>query len=233
MSRAFQLFRLQQVDTQLDQARARLKEIDALLKENKAVRHAEAQKTQAELAWNETRRSLNVTDGNTKAQRIKIEQTDLALYGGRVTHPKELQDLQNDAAALRRFLETLEERQLEAMVLHEDAETSLTSATRALEDAQARLIEANAALIGEQTRLTGEVERLSSERVMTEPGVPPDDLLRYAKLREKRRGIAVAQANGQSCSACGASLSATLFQAARSPTTLTVCDTCGRILYAA
>jgi uncharacterized pyridoxal phosphate-containing UPF0001 family protein len=38
---------------------------------------------------------LKQTEADVEKQRIKIEQTESSLYGGRVQNPKELQDLQN------------------------------------------------------------------------------------------------------------------------------------------
>ncbi len=40
-------------------------------------------------------------------------------------NPKELQDLQKDIASLKKYLFTLEERELEAMIKAEDAENDL------------------------------------------------------------------------------------------------------------
>ena len=46
------------------------------------------------------------------------------LYSGTVTNTKELQDLQDEGVALKRRIVALEDRQLEAMIAQEDAETA-------------------------------------------------------------------------------------------------------------
>jgi predicted nucleic acid-binding Zn-ribbon protein len=232
MSRSFNLYRLQQVDSQLDAIQARQDEINALMKENQALLDAEARLKTLQVHFDEARKSLNTAEANTKAQRIKIEQTESRLYGGKVSNPKELQDLQNESAALRRYLETVEERQIEAMLAYEEAETDLMSAETNLDKVKASLIEQNASLAGEQTRLESDRKRLETERTVVSIAIDETDREVYATLRRKRSGVAVAAASGGTCSACGNSLSSSLSQAARSPNKLVNCDNCGRILYA-
>ena len=80
---------------------------------------------------------------NVNKQKVKIEQSEASLYSGNVTNPKELQDLQNEAAALKRYLVTLEDRQLEAMLEVETAEQSKQAALDKLEGVKARLADQN------------------------------------------------------------------------------------------
>ncbi|MFN2235225.1 MAG: C4-type zinc ribbon domain-containing protein [Anaerolineales bacterium] len=47
-----------------------------------------------------------------------------------------------------------------------------------------------------------------------------------------RAGVAVAKVEDRACKACGSTLTASLNQAARSPSQIVFCDSCGRILYA-
>ena len=63
----------------------------------------------------------------------RVGQAEASLYGGHVQNPKELQDLQKDVASLKRHLETLEERELEAMEAAENAEKDFAAAEADLE----------------------------------------------------------------------------------------------------
>ena len=76
---------------------------------------------------------MKQSEAEVEKQRIKIEQTEASLYGGHVHNPKELQDLQKDVASLKRHLETLEERQLEAMLVVETIRKRLHNAKSLLE----------------------------------------------------------------------------------------------------
>ena len=118
------------------------------------------------------------------------------------------------------------------MMIADSADSTFQEASSHLENAKADQIAGNAALNGEQMELTENVKRLESERMVTVNAVPADDRALYDRLRTKMRGVAVASAANRSCSACGTTFSAALYQAARSPAKISHCDTCGRILYA-
>src|SRR5574341_261584 len=136
MSQPFKLFRLQQIDSHIDQVQSRLREIEATLNEKAALNEARQHFTDAEANLAEAQKALHRAEENVNAQRVKIEQTEASLYGGKIRNPKELQDLQNESAAFKRFLATLEDRQLEAIIAAEDLEArasmvSVTIASRA------------------------------------------------------------------------------------------------------
>jgi predicted nucleic acid-binding Zn-ribbon protein len=230
MSDTFKLFRLQQVDTKLDQARKRVAAIDRLLSSNQALRQAEMELEKSSLTFENARKDLTSAEANTRAQRLKIEQTDNRLYSGAVKNPKELQDLQMESEALRRYLDVLEERQLEAMLTFEDAESEKSTSETKLATVRGKVLEEQSTLNGERSQLSKSIENLEVERAAAVSTIDPEALALYERLRDQRSGIAVAAAKDKSCAACGSLLSSSLHQAARSR--LATCDTCGRILYA-
>lgn len=231
MSQPFKLYRLQQIDTQIDHGRSRLSEIENALEDKASLLRAQKEVEEAEASLNAARKALRRAEENVQAQRIKIEQTESILYGGKVHNPKELQDLQNEAAALRRYLSILEDRLLEAMIALEEAEARYAATAEAL----AKITEQNEnltkQLTNEKNNLIQEINRLESERWAACRAIPPEDLRLYDELRQKRRGVAVTKVVDGNCSACGSTLNAALLQSARSPNQLTRCDSCGRILY--
>lgn len=231
MSQPFKLFRLQQTDSQLDRLQARLGEIDAILKNDAAQQQAAADlaSTQAEL--NKKVKVLKLAEVEVNSQRLKIEQTESTLYGGKVRNPKELQDMQNETAALKRYLGVLEDRQLEAMLEVEASEETVQIAANHLDAVTGAAAEQRKILEAERSALESEVEHASSERQATISTIPADDLSLYEQLRRQRKGVAVAIVSDRYCSACGSTLSASLLHAARSSTQLNRCDVCGRILY--
>jgi ElaB/YqjD/DUF883 family membrane-anchored ribosome-binding protein len=94
MSLSSQLYRLQQIDTLIDQTLARLEELEKLLSDRSSVDQAEAISQKAEEALQEILKNLRHAENNVRDQRIKIEQDESALYSGKMHNPKELQDLQ-------------------------------------------------------------------------------------------------------------------------------------------
>jgi predicted nucleic acid-binding Zn-ribbon protein len=232
MSAALGLYRLQQVDSQIDQIQARLKAIQQVLENDAELRLARDSSAAAGTRQHEAERLLKLSESEVEKQRIKIEQTEASLYGGRVHNPKELQDLQKDAASLKRHLETLEERQLEAMVAVESAEKDLQTAQTGLERVQSQIKEQNRDLTVEGESLRRDLERLSSERQAVVRDIATQALSDYEQLRRQKRGIAITTVADNACEACGTTLTASQQQSARSTSQLFHCPTCGRILFA-
>lgn len=232
MSQPFKLYRLQQIDSQLDKSRVRWKAIEAELRAVEAIRQAEAQAAAAAQRLAEAEKILRHAEQEVTEQRIKIEQTESALYGGKVRNPKELQDLQNETAALKRHLSNLEDRQLDAMLAVEEQQTDEQRARTELAQVRAGVERQNASLLAEQTILKMDLQHQEAERQAAVSSIPPEDLRLYEQLRQTRNGVAVARVSEQACAACGATLNSALLVSARSPNQITRCDTCGRILYA-
>lgn len=231
MSQPFRLYRLQQIDSQLDRGTARLDKIEIALNEDRAIQRARRKVEKAEDSRLKSIKTLKQAELEVQAQRTKIEQTEASLYGGKIRNPKELQDLQNESAALRRYLTVLEDRQLEAMLAVDEAEQEHQDAQQELHEVLEEKSGLNAELSEEKAALLKEVARLQAERDAAANGIPPDDMQLYAALRIQRNGVAVARVTDRACSACGSTLSAALLQSARSPNQITRCASCGRILY--
>lgn len=231
MSQPFKLYRLQQLDSQIDQAQTRLAEIEEILSDDATLRRIQDHFETSESSLNDARKALRKAEFNVSDQEHKIEQNQTALYGGKISNPKELQDLQNENEALKRYLSVLEDRQLEAMLAVENAEAEYQNAQEELQEIQAKTANQHKVLIAERTQLEKETERFENERQATAAAIDEADLRLYVKLRKKLSGVAVAKVKEKVCSACGSTLAAASLQAARSPTQITRCDTCGRILY--
>jgi hypothetical protein len=231
MSLPFKLYRLQQIDSHNDRVRTQLDEIENRLADTAALRLAEMEESTAKARLQAARKALLSAEENVKEQRIKIETNESTLYGGKVRNPKELQDLQNDIASLKKYLSVLEDRQLDAMIAYEDADQAYQSALQTLEKAREDQQQKQSRLIQEKTSLQSESEHISSERQAAVNTLGKDELSLYENLRKQKNGIAVVKIVNKSCSACGSTLNASLLQAAASPNQVSRCDTCGRILY--
>jgi hypothetical protein len=231
MSEPFKLYRLQQIDSQIDQVKNRLKNIEIALSADKTVRLAQKLKEQSQDSLKHDQKKLQNAEQDVQAQRVKIEQSESTLYGGKVRNPKELQDLQNEVAALKRYLGVLEDRLLEAMIVVETAEEKLQTDTDLLEKALAQFAAQHAELTREKEGLLTDLNRMEGQRAATTSSIPAEDLQIYEQLRNSRNGIAVARIVDRCCSACGTTLNAALLHAARSPNQMSRCDGCNRILY--
>ena len=231
MSQTLTLYRLQQTDSQIDHAEARLQVIQLILDDNVELREAEGKAARAELGCQTANTALKQAEQASQDLRIKIEQTEASLYGGKGHSPKELQDLQNDVAALKRHKATLDDSQLDAMLAAEEAGNVSQAAQQELLLAKQNSMQQNGNLHDEQNILRKGLEKLFAEREAITSSVPADALKLYDQLRIQRRGIAVATISDGSCSACGSGLSPAQRQASRSSSQIGLCPSCGRILY--
>jgi predicted nucleic acid-binding Zn-ribbon protein len=232
MSAALGLYRLQQVDSQLDQAHARLKAIQQTLENDEELRRFTERCAAAENRLSDTEQLLKQSEQEVEKQRIKLQQTEASLYGGLVHNPKELQDLQKDVASLKKHLETLEEREFQAMEVAENAEKELHAAQADLERVTASKGEQFRDLTRESTVLNRDVERFSSERLAVVQDLTAPTLSTYEQLRKQRRGLAVTTLSDGSCAACGTTLTPSQQQSTHSTSQFFYCPGCGRILYA-
>ena len=164
MSASLGIYRLQQVDRQIDRANAQLDTIRITLENDTELRSALERVETAQTQNQRSSHEMKNAEANVNSQKIKIEQAESSLYGGTVKNPKELQDLQKDVASLKKHLVTLEERQFEAMLKAEAAEAELKIGRTELEIIQARLGNEHGRLIGEQSTLVKQLERLAEER---------------------------------------------------------------------
>lgn len=231
MSRSATLFRLQDIDRRIQNIHTRILEIEKKLTDISQLNVAENLLLKSEELLSDTQKTLRLAENNVKDQQFKIENTDKELYSGKVRNPKELQDLQNESAALRRYLEVLEDRQLEAMIALEEAEINYQNAVENIEKITATLQEQRINLSKELTNLKDDLERLQVERNAVMQAVNNDDLDLYENLLGSRQGLAVVAIIDGTCGACGTTLTPAMIQSAQSPSQIVQCHSCKRIIY--
>lgn len=232
MSAALGLFRLQQVDSRINQMEARRRKIQETLENDSELQAALQRVKAAEQMAYRTDQHRRAAEEGARDQQIKIQQAESSLYGGKVQNPKELQDLQADVVSLKKHLASMEDQELEAMVQLESLQAAVQGAQDDLHQIQSRLGEENRHLVDELSALERDLQGLQTERQAAMSAINPRVLERYEALRQQRRGVAVAEIRDNACDACGTTLTAALQQSARHAAELVHCPTCGRILFA-
>lgn len=231
VSRVSSLYRLQQLDLELDKLNVRLDEIERLLQDTSETRRLKDELTRAETELMAVRNSAQSAEHAVLTQRDKIKSTEAKLYGGQVQNPKELQDLQAESESLKRYLETLEDRYLEAMLEQDQAQETHDALQQSLEQATAAQSSLNTELAEERQQIGQQQADLAAAREAAAAGVSREDRQTYAQLRQRLGGVAIASMQDNSCSMCGLTLSAATQQAARSGDELVRCSQCHRVLY--
>jgi uncharacterized protein len=232
MTQAKALYRLQRLDLDLDARRSRVQAITALLEQDEALREAEAAVVSVEqsLRPEQTR----ATDLNLELKTIATQTAQLTdrLYGGTVSNPKELEDIQEKIAERKRRHAKIEDRLLETMIAIDDLQDSRRQAEAHLEHVRATRSSEHDALQDELRQLKVTIKRLKVEREAALEPVAADSLALYQALRPKKQGNVVAVLDGDSCTICGVEQTTTLVQRARQDRELVMCSSCGRILVA-
>lgn len=232
MNQAFHLYRLQQIDTQIDQVESALAQIERFLSGDETVREALQTAENAAKALHQAQQRLKQAEFAVREQQIKIAQSESNLYSGRMHNPKELQDLQKEITSLKKYLAALEDKQLEAMIASEEAESGNTSATEYLRTAQAAFAEKSAGWVGQKEQFSRTRERLLAERKAALTPVIVENIKIYDAMRKRKNGVAVTTIKDGACAICGGTIRPSEIQTARSAQEFVYCGSCGRIFYA-
>ena len=231
MNIGFQLFQLQTIDSEADLSNKRIIEIDKLISNNQNVIKAEAMLEQCEAEYKKIKSIFNEIDHEIQQKKIKKSQSESQLYSGKVTNPKELQDLQLEISSLSKILSSLDDKLLQQLMVLDEIETRISKCTEDLKNANSQFETDKSMLTAEKNRLLSGLKNLEVKRTSLLTQIDQASLDTYDLLRKRKNGFAIAELLDNSCSACGSSLTAGQCQQVRSSSQLFYCPTCGRIVY--
>ncbi len=230
MNQAQALYQLQKLDQDISQRKSRLAEIEVLLGEDTRVQAAGQTVAQAEKALAPWRTQASDLDLEIKSVTAKAEAVEQRLYSGAVSNPKELQDMQEEIASLKRRRARLEDDLLEAMIAVEDGQQALAEAHATLEQATAQWERDQHDLLAEQTGHQSQLLALREQRAALKSEITPASLETYKRLFRGKQGQVVAPLQDTNCQFCGVSQTSKTVQEARQARELVYCENCGRIL---
>ena len=226
------LHQLQNLDLELENGQRRMVKIQSSLGETEAVdqtRDALAAAEQEHRKWVVKARGLEL---EIEGLDDKTAASEKRLYGGSISNPKELSDIQEEIASLKRRCETLEDELLEAMVYGEEAEATL-------EECRLRLAKVKTQWQAEQTALTEEFGALETrlaeardERDYFRRTITADDVALYDKVRARYGSVVVETLRDGVCGFCAVAPSSTKLKQIRIARELLQCSNCGHILLA-
>ena len=152
MSVLRQLYQLQLVDSEHQDKSRQLAMVNDGLGESDEVIRAQEAIVETETGLGQLMAQMRALEIEIAGVNAKLKQNQDRLYSGRVRNPKELSNLQEEAAALRRRRSELEDGQLDLMISIEETEAELA-------ERQARFNQIEAAWRDEQARLQADKER--------------------------------------------------------------------------
>lgn len=225
------LFELQNIDLKLDERHARQTEIKNILADDSIIKKAEKEISNLENLLTRSQKELKLAEYEVNTQIEKLQLNESRLYDGKINSPKELEDLQMEAAAFKKRLSSLEDVQLDSMMFFEESDENLKSAYTSMEALQEKTLNENTMLKKEFDNLQEDIEKLTPDRSSVTNSILEEHLALYEKIRIKRRGLAVVEFIDYECPACGAALTSSQAQLARSPSKFARCETCDRIFF--
>lgn len=224
------LYRLQTIDLERLKHQKRLEAIAAQLADSAAIQGAQAEVSAAEEALRPLRTRYRDLELAVQTNVEKTTNSEARLYSGAVKNPKELQDIQNEVAALKNRHSQLEDDMLELMIELEAAEEALATAQTALEAVTAEAESQHGDLVAERETLEARLAALQSDRSAALANVTEQNRRLYDTMKTRKGNRPISIMDGRTCTTCGVEQTVAIESAVRNNDGLVNCENCGRIL---
>jgi predicted nucleic acid-binding Zn-ribbon protein len=231
MNISFNLYQLQKIDSQIAQRNQRLSAIEKEMEGSPELRKARLEVIEALKRLNDSIKEFNEVNDKVETKKIKIDQSESALYKGAEKNPKVLQDLQKEITFLKNNLTDLNDELLEKMISREKFEIDFKNAKEIQQIEETKFNSIKAILTSEKENIEISINRLAVERKANIEQISIVYLKEYESLFENKKGIAVATLQDNSCSVCGTTFTPSQCQASHSQAEIFHCPTCHRIVY--
>lgn len=225
------LYQLQLVDSEREEKSQRLAEVEAGLGETGDMIRAREAVVETEQGLGELRTQLNQLELEIGGLNAKLQRNQDRLYSGRVRNPKELSNLQEEAAALRRRRSELEDDQLELMIGIEEEEAELAERQARQRQIEETWRQEQAALLAEKEQLELRLAELETDRRERRGRLGQADLALYDDLRNRWGGIGVVLLKRGICQVCGVDVPTGVARAVERGEGQHYCPTCNRLMY--
>jgi predicted nucleic acid-binding Zn-ribbon protein len=226
------LYRLQQLELSLDNAKKRLDEIVAERVESPVLR-------QARLALEECRTQqrhaeARLTDLELELGGLMQKSAEAEEYArghkARKQSWREQNERSNELDSLKKRITSLQRDLQSAKTSLQQAEADIATAQGSLREAEVLHLDHKQSLDREESALQRDITRTLQERKFLLERVNPEQYKIYKKLKPQRNGIAVARLEENACSICRVEQTQVTVQQVRQAQDLVYCKNCSRIL---
>jgi predicted nucleic acid-binding Zn-ribbon protein len=226
----WQLYKLQQVDTQIREV---LKQKESLDDGSSASREAEEAGTALEETLEKIKKnnsSLKQMELEVKGYEARIKELQEKLYAGKVLNPKELGGWQTEIKQFAGKKDALEEKMLILMEENDSLDSSVEGLKSRHAQKQSILEQARKDYQAELSRLEETLAGLTERRESQTGEIDAEYLKKYEILRQQKNGLAVARIQKGNCGACFMSIPEFILKKVQTRQ-IEYCNTCGRILF--
>ncbi|MBO0781478.1 MAG: hypothetical protein J2P37_21875 [Ktedonobacteraceae bacterium] len=224
------LFRLQQLDLELDRLQAEKRAIENTLQGDEQLRKLRARYEAAQQQAQAGLQTQQEAEWALEDLNRRLQTQEQRLFSG-VVSPKDLQVLQQEVQRLRAQQSRQEEVVLEMIEAAESLQEAAQQELQVLKKAENAREQESATLLERRAQLTTHTQELQTRRDQQASDIPETLLTRYTTLRRTRQGCAVSRVEHNTCQWCRVILTPGELQHVRINTELHTCTNCGRILY--
>jgi predicted nucleic acid-binding Zn-ribbon protein len=229
MSLAGQLYKLQQVDLELQRRQQELAEIENLLSDNNALAAAESKLVLQMEQMEDVRKKQKSAEWELEDLQEKVNQIDSKLYSGKTKDTKELVNLEREVKVLKSQIRTKEDVLLELMGQVEEVEFKVKNTTEELERLRREWENRQETLSPRKSEIEASLTKLSEDRNRLAQQIDSEAFNIYERIRLKTVQAVVKVERGR-CLGCHITVPTSQWQKAKAGD-LIQCNSCSRILY--
>jgi predicted nucleic acid-binding Zn-ribbon protein len=229
MSLAGQLYKLQQLDLELQKKQQELSEAENQLSDNKALVATESRLASQKEQLEDARKKQKSSEWELEDLQEKIRQIDSKLYGGKTKDPKELVNLEKEVKGLKSQTTTKEDALLGLMTQVEELEAKLKTGTEEVERLKREWEQTQETLRPRISEIEIALADLKGERNRLAEQIDSEAFNIYERIR-LAKGQAVVKVERGRCLGCHITVPTSQWQKAKAGD-LIQCNNCSRILY--
>jgi predicted nucleic acid-binding Zn-ribbon protein len=229
MSLAEQLYKLQQVDLELQRKQQELKEVEDQLGDDRDLVAAESKLAAQKEQLEDARKKQKSSEWELEDLQEKIRRIDSKLYSGTTKDSKELVNLEKEVKSLKSQIRPKEDALLGLMSQVEEMEAKVKTAAVEIERLKREWEQRQETLRQRKSEVETVLAKLREDRNGLGQQIDPEALNTYERLR-LTRGQAVVKVERGKCQGCHITVPTSQWQKAKAGD-LIQCTSCSKILY--
>jgi predicted nucleic acid-binding Zn-ribbon protein len=229
MSLVGRLYKLQQLDLELQDKQRELDEAESQLRDNKALAAAQSRFSSQKEQWEVVKKKQRDAEWELEDLQEKIRQIDGKLYSGKTKDPKELVNLEKEVKSLKNQTELKEDALLGLMSQVEEIETEVRSSTEGLEQLKREWEEKQETLGRRKREIETMLVELRGDRSALAQQIDTAILSTYERIK-LTKGEAVVKVEKGKCQGCHITVATSQWQKVKAGD-LIQCSSCSKILY--
>jgi hypothetical protein len=229
MSLTGQLYKLQQLDLELQSKQQELSDVEHQLSDNKALVVAESNLASQKEQMEDARRKQKSSEWELEDLQEKLRRIDSKLYSGTTKDPKELVNLEKEVRGLKSQIGPKEDALLGLMSQVEEIEAKVKTTTEELARLKREWEQRQETFGPRKSEIETVLAKLRGDRNGLAKQIDSEAFNTYERIR-LTRGQAVVKVERGKCQGCHITVPTSQWQKAKAGD-LIQCNSCSRILY--